>query len=63
VIPGLDGRFLHNHLTDIDSVTGTSLGSMPAIRQYKDHPCCINTHEITIYSGGGGRGKAKRGWW
>jgi len=34
-IPGLDGRFLHNRLTDFDSVTWTSLGATPATRRYK----------------------------
>jgi len=34
-IPGLDGRSLHNRLTDFDSVTWTSLGATPATRRYK----------------------------
>jgi len=47
-----------NKSTDFDSVTWMSLGSTPATRRYKERPCHINPHEITIYSWGG-PGKAK----
>ena len=43
-IPGLDGRFLHNRLTDFDSVTWTSLGTTPATRRYKVRLWRISIH-------------------
>jgi len=43
-LPGLDGRFLHNHLTDFDSVTWTSLGATPATRRYKVRLWRISIH-------------------
>jgi len=52
-IPGLDGRFLYNRLTDLESVTWTSLDSTPATRWYKGRLYRINTHEVIIYSAGG----------
>ena len=61
-IPELDGRFLHNHLVDFESVTWTSLGSTLATRRYKVRLWRINTHEVAIYSWGGA-GKAERGCW
>jgi len=62
-IPELDVRFLHNRLSDSRSEDRTSLDPAPATRRYKEHHCHINTHEIAIYSGGGGSGQAKRGCW
>jgi len=53
VIPELDGRFLHNSLTNHETVNGTLLGSTTATRLYKVHPYHIETDEITINSGGG----------
>jgi len=53
VIPGLDGRFLHNRLTDFESFNWASLGLRPATRWYRVYFCGINTHEIDVYSGGG----------
>jgi len=44
VITELDGMFLHNQLTDLESVTWTSLGSMPALRRYKGHLECTGIH-------------------
>jgi len=43
-IPGLDGRFLHNRLTDFDSVTWTSLGTTPATHRYKVRLWRISIH-------------------
>jgi len=45
-IPGLDGRFLHNRLTDFDSVTWTSLGATPATRRYKVRLWRISIHGV-----------------
>jgi len=40
------------------------MDSAPATRGYKVRPCGMNTHEIAMYSGGGGGfGKAERGCW
>jgi len=45
-IPGLDGRFLHNRLTDFDSDTLMSLGSTPATRRYKVRLWRISIHGV-----------------
>jgi hypothetical protein len=45
-IPGLDGRFLYNRLTDFDSVTWTSLGATPATRRYKVRLWRISIHGV-----------------
>ena len=52
-IRGLHGRFLNNRLTDLSSGEATALGSALATRRYKERPGRINTHEVSIYSGGG----------
>jgi len=63
-ITGLNGRFLYNCHTDIESVNWILLGLTPATPQYKERPWRIDTHEIAIHSGGrGGPKKAKREWW
>jgi len=62
-IPEPDVRFLHNRVSDSRSEDGTSLDPAPATCRYKERHCHINTHEIAIYSGGGGPGQAKRGCW
>ena len=49
----LNGIFLYIGQADFDSVTWMSLGSTPARRRYRVRLCCINTHEMAIYSGGG----------
>jgi len=51
-IPGLNGRFLHNHCSDPGSDCGRLLGSMPATQPYKGRLCRIETHEITDPCGG-----------
>jgi len=51
----LDGRLLHNHLTDSNSVCWTLLGSTPATRRYEVRLCGIKTQEIALLSGGGVR--------
>ena len=57
-IPEIDGRFLHNHGIDFESITWALLGSTLATRRYKVRLWRINTHEVTIYSAGG-LGKAE----
>ena len=51
--PGLDARFLDNHLADRGSEDTGLLGLTSAIRWYKVRLCHINIHEIVNYSGGG----------
>ena len=53
VIPELNGRFLHDCLTDFDSVTWTLGCSTPATLRYRIHLSHINTHEVAVYSRGG----------
>jgi len=48
----LDGRLLHDHLTDFDSVCRRLLGSTPATQRYKVHLCRINTQEFAVFCGG-----------
>jgi len=48
----LDGGYLHNRVTDFDSVCGRLLGLMPAFQQYKIPPCHIKVQEITVYGRG-----------
>jgi len=45
-ITELDGRFLHNHLSDPESDCGRIFGSTPATPRCKIHLCRINTQEI-----------------
>jgi len=52
-IPGLNGRFLHNHLTDPGSEGTGLLGSTLATCRYRLRLRRINIHEIVNYSGGG----------
>jgi len=61
--PDVDVRFLHNRVSDSRSEGRTSLDPAPATRWDKERYCRINTHEIAIYSQGGGPGQAKRGCW
>jgi len=46
VIPGLDGRFLHNHCFDPGSDCGRLSGSTPATQRYKGRLCGIEAHEV-----------------
>jgi len=48
----LDGRLLHDRLTDFNSVCWTLLGSTPATRRYKVHLCGIKTQDIAVHCGG-----------
>jgi len=45
----LDGRYLHNCWTDLDSVYGRLLGLTPAFQQYKVRLCHIKTQEIAVF--------------
>ena len=47
----LDGRLLHDHLTDLVSVCGGLLGSTPATQRYKVRLCRINTQEFAVFCG------------
>jgi len=47
----LDGRYLHNHWTDFDSVCGRLLGLTPAFQQYKVRLCHIKTQDIAVFCG------------
>jgi len=49
----LDGGFLHDRLTDFNSVCWTLLGSMPATHRYEVRHCRIKTQEIAVFCGGG----------
>jgi len=49
----LDGRLLHDRLTDFNSVCWTLLGSTPATHRYEVHRCRINTQDFAVFSGGG----------
>ena len=48
----LDGRLLHDHLTDFDSVCGRLLGSTPASRRCKVRLSRINGQEFGVFCGG-----------
>jgi len=48
----LDGRLLHNRLTDPDVLCRRLLGLTPAIQWYKVCPCRIETREIAVFCGG-----------
>jgi len=54
----LDGRFLHNRLSDSRYEGRASLDPAPATRRNKVRLYRIDTHEVTIYSSGG-LGKAE----
>ena len=43
----LDGRLLHNHFMDFDSVFWRLSGSTSATRWYKEHPYAVNIHGVT----------------
>jgi len=49
----LDGRLLHDYLTDSNSVCGRLLGSTPATRRYKVRLCGIKAQEVAVFCGGG----------
>jgi len=49
----LDGRLLHDYLTDSNSVCRRLLGSTPATRRYKVRLCGIRTQQIAVFCGGG----------
>ena len=46
-----DGIYLHNGLTDLDSVCGRLLGSMAAFQQYKVRLFHIKTQEVAVFCG------------
>jgi len=45
-IPGLYGRFLHNHCSESGPDCGRLLGLTPATQRYKGRLCRIKTHEV-----------------
>jgi len=47
----LDGQFLHDHLTDSNSVCRRMLGSTPATQRCELHPCSIKTQDFALFSG------------
>jgi len=49
----LDGRLLHDRLTDFNSVCWTLLGSTPATHRYEVSHCRIKTQGIAVFCGGG----------
>jgi len=51
----LNGRLLHDRLTDFSFVCWTLLPSTPATRRYKVRLCRTKTQEIAVFGGGGGR--------
>ena len=48
----LNGRFLHNHWVYSNSVCWRLLGSTPASRRYKVHPCRMKTQDFAVTCGG-----------
>jgi len=52
-IPELDGRFLHDRWTNLESDSGRLLGSMPATQGYKIHPSATFIHDVTGLNGVG----------
>jgi len=54
----LDGRYLHNRLTDFDALCGRLLGLTPASQRYKVRLCRIRTQEFAVFCGGFMRYKA-----
>jgi len=48
----LDGRLLHNCLTDLDDLCGRLLGLMLASQQYKVRLCHIEAQEFAVFCGG-----------
>jgi len=55
-VPELDGRFLHNRLTDSGSDCGRLLGSTPATRRYKVRPQAPILNGAIEARGGNGGG-------
>jgi len=49
----LDGRLLHNRMTESNSVCGRLLGSTPATQRYTLRPCRIKTQDFAVFCGGG----------
>jgi len=47
----LDGGYLHNQLTDLDSVCGRLLGLTPAFQLYKVRLCRIKAQEVAVFCG------------
>ena len=47
----LDGRYLHNCWTDLDSVCGRLLALTPAFQKYKVRLCHIKAQEIAVFCG------------
>ena len=47
----LDGRYLHNRLTDFDSVCGGLLSLTPAFQRYKGRLCRIKAQEFAVFCG------------
>jgi len=48
----LDGRLLHDHRMDSNSVSGWLLGLAVATQPYKGRPCGIKTKEFALFCGG-----------
>ena len=48
----LDGRFLHNHCSDSNSISWWLLGSLSTSQQYKIRLCHIKTQEVSVPGGG-----------
>ena len=48
----LDSRYLHNQLTDFDSIFRRLLGLTPALQRYKVHLCRIKTHKFAVFCRG-----------
>ena len=47
----LNGRLLHNHLTDFDTICGRLLDLTPAFQPYKVRLCRIKAQEIAVFCG------------
>jgi len=54
----LDGRYLHNRLTEFDALCGRLLGLTPASQRYKVRLHRIGTQEFPVFCGGYIRYKA-----
>jgi len=48
----LDGRLLHDYLTDSNSVCGRLLGSTPATQRGELHPCPIKPQDFAVFCEG-----------
>ena len=52
-IPDLNGRFLHDRWTNLESDSGRLSGSTPATQRYKIDPSATSTHHVTGLNGVG----------